>query len=307
MLAAVACALLAAGAESFALSPVRRLALPALRAAPSPSEPDARVKFLEEAVGVLLRENDVLRRRVANFEAGAFIEPVPLWALEDWAAVEGADDCRDLGKERLTNALSRYNEAHPKQRRRVDGGLDQLAAELAAVLPALKQSAAAKAADGAKRRVLVEAVDTGLIAEGRVVSGTVARTTAAGVQVELATPFGTYTALLRPAAATGVEPNPSVAFLGETFPVGGEIWAEVDDVVINKDSSAVLLSTAALETSLGEMTSDKPAVYARGAARMEAQPAPMNSKERKRRQLEEVDAYLSVIDEFGAPEEARFY
>ena len=59
--------------------------------------------------------------------------------------------------------------------------------------------------------------------------------------------------------------------------------------------------------SLGEMTSDKPAVYARGAARMEAQPAPMNSKERKRRQLEEVDAYLSVIDEFGAPEEARFY
>ena len=93
----------------------------------------------------------------------------------------------------------------------------------------------------------------------------------------------------------------------QTFPVGGEIWAEVDDVVINKDSSAVLLSTAALETSLGEMTSDKPAVYARGAARMEAQPAPMNSKERKRRQLEEVDAYLSVIDEFGAPEEARFY
>ena len=254
-----------------------------------------RVAFLEGEVGILLRENEVLRRRVANFEAAEYVEEPPLWALEDWSAISAVEDCRDLGKDRLVSALARYNAAHPsqKKKRRLDVGLEKLAAELFEVLPNLKKSAETKVADCAKRRVLVEAHESGFIVEGRVVSGSVARVSGTGVQVALATPLGPYVCLIKPSLTTGVDDAPSVAWLSETFPVGSEVFAEVADVVVNKDSSSVFLSTVALEESIGEMSLDRETVYARARDRVANQAPPTSRKQLRSSQDEAaVSAYL---------------
>jgi len=292
----VVVALLAGGAESLHRavgSP--RLAAP--RAAPSGN--------LEETVNQLELENGWLRRRLAAAEAQLGSNDAPLWALEDWWSIETPEDARELGKDRLKAALERYNTAHPhRDPLRTDGTVFHLAGELLEVLPSLKQAAATKKHDAEKRRILAAAWRHGHIAMGHVVEGVVSHVRQMGVQVDLSTPFGVYTALLKPDQVTSVTATPLPEFVAECFPRGEPCVAEVVHVDVGKEITAVHLSTKALEESLGEMSIDRDAVYARGRARMATQPPPHSRAERRKLDKASLDAmttpgYLSALEEFG--------
>ena len=106
-------------------------------------------------------------------------------------------------------------------------------------------------------------------------------------------PFPVQVCLIKPSLTTGVDDAPSVAWLSETFPVGSEVFAEVADVVVNKDSSSVFLSTVALEESIGEMSLDRETVYARARDRVANQAPPTSRKQLRSSQDEAaVSAYL---------------
>ena len=182
-----------------------------------------------------------------------------------------------------------------------DGTVAQLAGELLDVLPSLKQAAAAKRHDAEKRRVLAAASNHGHVVLGRVVEGVVAHVRQIGVQVDLATPFGTYTALLKPEHVTSVTRTPTPEFVAECFLRGEPCVAEVVHIDVGKEITAVHLSTRALEESLGEMSTDRQAVYARGRARLAAQPPPHSRAERRRLDKASMDA-MATPGDLGALE-----
>ena len=219
----------------------------------------------------------------------------------------------EIGKQRLAVALTLYAKATPRYASaRTEGTLDALAEELLCVLPALRASAAAKASNAAKRRVLEEARATGYIVEGRVVAGTVLKVARkpANVVVELKSPAGDYAAVLRSRDVTGVDDAPSFAFLNATFPPGSKIYAEVRAVEVTRADSRVELSTRALERSVGEMSTDPAAVFGRAEARLRAQPKPESIKARRKKEaaaLAARDGYLDHLENDGerAFEKAR--
>ena len=151
-----------------------------------------------------------MRRRLAQLESRLREQPhPPLWALEDWASIDGVEGCRELGRDRLGTALQLYNAAHPKKTPlRTDGSMEQLAREVVAVLPALKQAVVTKRKHAQSKRVLQAATKSGHIRPGHVVEGVVAAVRAVGVLVDIPTPFGTYRAQLKPDQVTGVTRTP---------------------------------------------------------------------------------------------------
>lgn len=269
--------------------------------------------LLERRMEGVVRENAELQREVEVLQSQREGELPPPWALEDWASLRTREDLRDLGKQRLAVALTLYAKATPRYASaRTEGTLDALAEELLCVLPALRASAAAKASNAAKRRVLEEARATGYIVEGRVVAGTVLKVARkpANVVVELKSPAGDYAAVLRSRDVTGVDDAPSFAFLNATFPPGSKIYAEVRAVEVTRADSRVELSTRALERSVGEMSTDPAAVFGRAEARLRAQPKPESIKARRKKEaaaLAARDGYLDHLENDGerAFEKAR--
>ena len=99
--------------------------------------------------------------------------------------------------------------------------------------------------------------------------------------VDIPTPFGTYRAQLKPDQVTGVTRTPLQSFVAEAFPVGSHVLAEVLDVDAASEVTACHLSTRNLEEALGEMSTDRDALFARARARRAAQPPPRSRAERR--------------------------
>jgi len=112
-------------------------------------------------------------------------------------------------------------------------------------------------------------------------AGVVAAVRAVGVLVDIPTPFGTYRAQLKPDQVTGVTRTPLQSFVAEAFPVGSHVLAEVLDVDAASEVTACHLSTRNLEEALGEMSTDRDALFARARARRAAQPPPRSRAERR--------------------------
>ena len=270
----------AAAAWQPACAPLHRRATRRSASAPLPvDDPPTLEEQLELAEG----ENAYLRRRLAQLESRLREQPhPPLWALEDWASIDGVEGCRELGRDRLGTALQLYNAAHPKKTPlRTDGSMEQLAREVVAVLPALKQAVVTKRKHAQSKRVLQAATKSGHIRPGHVVEGVVAAVRAVGVLVDIPTPFGTYRAQLKPDQVTGVTRTPLQSFVAEAFPVGSHVLAEVLDVDAASEVTACHLSTRNLEEALGEMSTDRDALFARARARRAAQPPPRSRAERR--------------------------
>jgi len=278
----------------------------------------------------VLRENEVLRRENEVLRAAQHSELPPLWALEDWTALRTKEDLRELGKrrpasdaasvkkkgrpidgrQRLGVAATLYAKAHPKWRRSAEGGnsLDALAAAMHDLLPALRQSAAAKATNAAKRRVLLDATETGYVVPGRLVAGVVVRVAKRppNVLVAVKSPAGDYRAVLRARDVTGVDESPNFAFLNATFPEGAAIVAEIRDVEITRAAATVSLSTRRLEREIGEMSTNPAAVYARAAAALAAQPKPESPAKRRKREAAAKATHASYLEHLER-EGARAY
>lgn len=238
---------------------------------------------LEEQLELAEGENAFLRRRLAQLESRLREQPhPPLWALEDWASIDGIESCHELGRDRLGTALQLYNAAHSKKTPlRTDGSMEQLAREVVAVLPALKQAVVTKRKHAQSKRVLQAATKSGHIRPGHVVEGVVVAVRAVGVLVDIPTPFGTYRAQLKPDQVTGVTRTPLQSFVAEAFPVGSNVLAEVLDVDASSEVTACHLSTSNLEEALGEMSTDRAALFARARIRRAAQPPPRSRAERR--------------------------
>jgi len=146
--------------------------------------------------------------------------------------------------------------------------------EADAKIAAATQRATAKAANAARRRVLVDARDAGFLAEGRVVDCVVDRVAKAGVFVVVPTPFGDYRALLRRGDATGGDAAPTLAFLEGCFPRASPLRAEIVGVVVTPGDSALHVSTRALEASPYELADDRAALDARASKRLANQGEP---------------------------------
>jgi len=268
----------------------------------SSKQPVADPPTLEEQLELAEGENAFLRRRIAKMESRLREQPhPPLWALEDWASIDGIESCRELGRDRLGTALELYNAAHPKKTPlRTDGSLEQLAQEVVEVLPALKQSVMAKRRHAQSKRVLQAATKSGHIKPGHVVEGVVAVVREIGVLIDIPTPFGTYRAQLQPAEITGVSNHPLQSFVAEALPVGSHILAEVLDVDVSSEITACHLSTKILEEALGEMSTDRTALFERARARHAAQPPPLARAERHEiaRQAEQglAEPYIEALE-----------